>query len=145
MRQEVGQRVLRVPVDVFGKVGEDPAFQRRIVESRFQVDLDPDVMKIGFAQMRRGGQDHRAAHPEMGEQHLPEIPVDRTVAVKEGQRDVFERKPLHFGAEGGRGNERYQRRGQGRYGVPDAARDRIARPVRTGQGIGDKASQYKIV
>ena len=89
------QRILILPVLRLVKVPENPGIQLFCRKRRLQIDRKCDVSFFKpLRNIAAGAEKHRTRNAEMGEQHLPEIPVQFLFSIPYDDLHIPERKPL---------------------------------------------------
>ena len=92
-RQQAAKQGPERPVLFRPQIPYQPAVELFGRQRGLQVDVDGIPPPRHMAQMGAGAEDHRPRQAEMGEQHLPEVPVNGLLPgfVPDGQTGVFQR------------------------------------------------------
>ena len=130
---------MKFPVGILFKVPQEPGVQLLLVQGRLQVDLQP-VVRAAHAPHLGAGREHQGpGDPEVGKEHLPQLPEDQLSVIVGRERHVPQGEALHLGAIRVRALQGHQGGPQRRHRMAQLFGDPIARPVGAGLGIAEAA------
>ena len=141
-RQQPRQHIAQLLAALFLQVALKPRVQLLGGEPRFQVQRNLRLGQV-LRQMAAHGQRQRSGNAEMRKEHFSQLAVKHFFSLSEGQRHVFQRKPLQPTGPVRRRFDGVQHPGQRLDAVSGGLSQGIAVAVRAGHGIGfPAAGQY---
>ena len=97
MGQQIHQRIAEVAVAVLFKVRQQPPVQRRLIQSRLQVNLQAILLLAELPHMGGGRQNQGTADPKVGKQQFPKVRIDLFAALQHRQLHVPQTQSLKLG------------------------------------------------